>query len=160
MTFFPVKESAVAKFAGIPSSFIDIKLDIQICLSYQISEISSNGVKLLDRKKSGMEIKEDLFRPILTTKGRKTGKQHSVMLRAVNFEGKIYFSRHRPDGDWFKNALANPEVKIEYNNFTFLGTAKLVTDEDLGKKISQLKYPGEDRAKEKRVTIEVTLDHT
>ena len=107
-----------------------------------------------------MEIKEDLLRPILTTKGRKTGKQHSVMLRAVNFEGKIYFSRHRPDGDWFKNALANPEVKIEYNNFTFSGTAKLVTDEELGKKISQLKYPGEDRAKEKRVTIEVTLDHT
>jgi hypothetical protein len=28
----------------------------------------------------------------------------------------------------------------------------------LNKKISQLKYPGEDRAKEKRVAIEVTLD--
>jgi len=33
----------------------------------------------------------------------------------------------------------------------------LATDEELGKKISQLKYPGEERAKEKRVTIEVTL---
>jgi len=54
--------------------------------------------------------------------------------------------------------LANPEVKIEYNNFIFSGKAKLVTDEELGKKISQLKYPGEKRAKEKRVTIEVTLD--
>jgi len=30
----------------------------------------------------------------------------------------------------------------------------------LDKKISQLKYPGEERAKEKRVTIEVTLDST
>ena len=107
-----------------------------------------------------MEIKEDLFRPILTTKGRNTGKQHSVMLRAVNYNGKIYFSRHRPDGDWFKNSLTNPDVKIKYNEVIFSGKAKLVTDEELGKKISQLKYPGEQRAKEKRVTIEVTLDST
>ena len=132
----------------------------QICLSHQISEISCNGVKLLDRKKSRMEIKEDLFRPVLTTKGRKTGKQHSVMLRAVNYKGKIYFSRHKPDGDWFKNALTNSQVKIKYNDFVFSGEAKLVTDEELSEKISQLKYPGEERAKEKRVTIEVTLDST
>jgi hypothetical protein len=132
----------------------------QICLSYQISEISCSGVKLLDRKKLHMEITEDLFRPVLITKGRKTGKQHSVMLRAVNYKGKIYFSRHRPDGDWFKNALNNPKVKIEYKDNIFSGNAKLVTDEELNKKISQLKYPGEERAKEKRVTIEVTLDST
>ncbi|MDH3204205.1 MAG: nitroreductase/quinone reductase family protein [Nitrosopumilus sp.] len=105
-----------------------------------------------------MEIKEELFRPILITKGRKTGNQHSVMLRAVNFNGKIYFSRHRPDGDWFKNAIVNPRVKIEYNNVIFSGNAKLVTNEELNEKISQLKYPKEERAKEKRVTIEVTLD--
>ncbi len=105
-----------------------------------------------------MEIKEDLFRPILTTRGRKTGKQHSVMLRAVNYNGKIYFSRHKPDGDWFKNAVINPKVKIEYNNSVFSGNAELVTDEELSKKISQLKYPGDERAKEKRVAIEVTLD--
>ncbi len=107
-----------------------------------------------------MEIKEDLFRPILITKGRRTGKQHSVMLLAVNYKEKIYFSRHKPDGDWFKNALANPEVKIEYNNFVFSGKAELVIDEELSKKISQLKYPGEEKAKEKRVTIEVTLYST
>jgi len=82
------------------------------------------------------------------------------MLRAVNYKGKIYFSRHKPDGDWFKNALKNPEVKIEYKDNIFSGNAKLVTDEELGKKISQLKYPGEEKAKEKRVTIEVTLDST
>ncbi len=80
------------------------------------------------------------------------------MLRAVNYNGKIYFSRHLPDGDWFKNAITNSEVKIEYNNFVFSGNAKLVTDEELSKKISHLKYPGEKRAKEKRVTIEVTLN--
>ncbi len=82
------------------------------------------------------------------------------MLRAVNYNGKIYFSRHLPDGDWFKNALTNSEVKIEYNKSVFSGKAKLVTDEELSKKISQLKYPGEERAKESRVTIEVTLYST
>ncbi|AJM93022.1 MULTISPECIES: nitroreductase/quinone reductase family protein [Nitrosopumilus] len=105
-----------------------------------------------------MKITEDLFRPVLVTKGRKTGKEHAVMLRAVNYNGKIYFSRHRPDGDWFQNVIANPQVKIQYNDSVFLGKAKLVADEELGKKISELKYPGEERAKEKRVTIEVTLD--
>ena len=104
-----------------------------------------------------MEIKEKLFRPTFITKGRKTGKEHSVMLRAVNYQGKIYFSRHRPDGDWFKNALANPEIRLEYDGYVFSGQANLVTDEKLNKKISQLKYPGEKRANETRVTIEVKL---
>ena len=105
-----------------------------------------------------MEIKEDLFRPILITIGRRTGNEHSVMLRAVKFNERIYFSRHKPDGDWFKNAIANPKVKIKYNNYVFSGNAKLVEDEELSKRISHLKYPKEERAKEKRVTIEVTLD--
>ena len=104
-----------------------------------------------------MGIDKNLFRAILTTKGRKTGKYHSVMLRAVKYNDKIYFSRHRPDGDWFKNVIANSEVKIEYDGGTYLGKANLVTDENLEKKISQLKYPGEKRADEKRVAIEVTL---
>ena len=107
-----------------------------------------------------MKIKEELFKPILTTKGRKTGKEHSVMLRAVKYNGKIYFSRHMPDGDWFKNAVVNSDVKIEYNNEIFTGKAELVKDKELDKKISMLKYPGEEKAKEKRVTIEVTLDST
>ena len=105
-----------------------------------------------------MEILEERFRPILITKGRKTGNPHSVWLRAVKYNKKIYFSRHRPDGDWFQNAIANSEVKIQYNNIEFTGKASLVTDEKLNHKISQLKYPGEKRADEKRVAIEVTLD--
>ena len=107
----------------------------------------------------GMEIKEERFRPILVTKGRKTGNQHSVWLRAVKYNEKIYFSRHRPDGDWYQNAIANPEVKIQYNNMEFSGKAAPVTDEKLNEKLSQLKYPGEQRANEKRVAIEVTLDN-
>ena len=105
-----------------------------------------------------MKIKESLFRAVLVTRGRKTGKEHAVMLRAVNYNEKIYFSRHRPDGDWFKNAVANSDVKIKYNDEIFTGRANLVKDEKLDSKISQLKYPGEKRASEKRVTIEVTLN--
>ena len=107
-----------------------------------------------------MEIQEEVFRPILITKGRKTGNLHSVMLRAVNHNGKIYFSRHKPDGDWFQNAIVNPQVKIQYKNVEFVGKASLVTDEQLNQKISQLKYPGEKRADEKRVAIEITLNPT
>ena len=106
-----------------------------------------------------MDIKERPFRAILITKGRTTGRQHAVMLRAVNHNGKIYFSRHMPDGDWLKNAIKNPEVQIEYKDTVFAGIAELVTDEKLSEKISELKYPGEERAKERRVTIQVTLDH-
>ena len=105
-----------------------------------------------------MQIIEERFRPLLITKGRKTGKEHSVMLRAVNYCGKIYFSRHKPDGDWFQNALANTKVKIKYKDSIFSGTVKLVLDEDLNRKISEMKYPGEERSKEKRVAIEVSLD--
>lgn len=104
-----------------------------------------------------MAIEKTLFHAVLSTKGRKTGKYHSVMLRAVKYNEKIYFSRHKPDGDWFKNAIANSDVKIEYNGSTYLGKANRVTNEELEKKISQLKYPGESRANEKRVAIEVTL---
>lgn len=105
-----------------------------------------------------MGINEEVFRAFLSTKGRKTGKYHSVMLRGVKYNNKIYFSRHRPDSDWFKNAITNPQVKIKYKNSIFEGEAKRITDEQLEKKISQLKYPGEKRANEKRVTIEITLN--
>ena len=79
------------------------------------------------------------------------------MLRGVKYNEKIYFSRHRPDSDWFKNAISNSEVEVRVDNEKYFGLAKMVEDEGLNQKISELKYPGEERAKEKRVTIEITL---
>jgi len=98
-----------------------------------------------------------VFKAILTTKGRKTGKDHSVLLRAVQYNDRIYFSRHELDGDWFQNAIVNTQVKVEFSNTSYSGNAKRITDEELAKKISHLKYPGEQRANEKRVVLEVIL---
>jgi hypothetical protein len=98
-----------------------------------------------------------VIKAVLTTKGRKTGKGHSVWLRAVLYNDKVYFSRHKPDGDWFQNASKNVDVKVNFDNKQFVGKASVVTNEELERKISELKYPGEERAKEKRVVLEVTL---
>ena len=98
-----------------------------------------------------------VIKAVLTTKGRKTGKEHSVWLRGVLYNEKIYFSRHRPDGDWFQNASKNPEVRVRFDDRSLVGTASVVLDEKLAQRISELKYPGEERAKEKRVVLEVTL---
>lgn len=97
------------------------------------------------------------FKAVLTTKGRKSGREHSVWLRAVMYEGKIFFSRHRPDADWFQNAIKNPTVKIQIDDKVYVGNASEVKDESLAMKISELKYPNEERAKEKRVTIQIIL---
>lgn len=104
-----------------------------------------------------MTIKDERFQATLCTRGRKTGKEHTVMLKAVKYNEKLYFSRHRPDSDWFKNALVNSKVTVKYNGISHAGIAKEITDEKLRDKISQMKYPGEKRSLEKRVTIEVTL---
>ena len=104
-----------------------------------------------------MPIDTGLFRASLVTKGRITKQPHSVTLRGVKYNEKIYFSRHKPDSDWFKNAITNSEVVIKYNDSLYSGFAKIVIDEKLNQKISQLKYPGEKRAEEKRVAIEITL---
>lgn len=105
-----------------------------------------------------MEIAEKPFKTTLITRGRKTGNDHSVVLLAVKYNEKIYFSRHMPDSDWFANAVSHPKVRIQYQEHMLSGNAKLVTDEKLNKKISELKYLGQARAKEHRVAIEVTLE--
>ncbi len=99
---------------------------------------------------------EVTFKAILITNGRKTGKEHAVELKAVFYDNKFYFSRRNSQSDWLKNALVKPQIKIQYNGMIFSGIASLVTDENLAKKISQLKY-SDKRSQESRVVLEVTL---
>ena len=103
-----------------------------------------------------MKPQEVTFKAILITNGRKTGKEHAVELKAVFYDNKFYFSRRNSQSDWLKNALANTQIKIQYNNTIFSGIASLVTDKNLAKKISQLKY-SDKRAQESRIVLEITL---
>ena len=97
------------------------------------------------------------FKAILTTKGRKTGKEHSVWAKAVTYNDMIYFSRRNANSDWLKNAIANPQVKVEFNGEKISGSARLVDDEDLARKISSIKYTEKNRQEESRVVLEVNL---
>ena len=97
------------------------------------------------------------FKALLTTMGRKTGKEHSVWAKAVTYNDMIYFSRRNPNSDWLKNAIANPTVKVEFNGEKFSGSAKLVDDDDLARKISSLKYTDKARQEESRIVLEVSI---
>ncbi len=103
-----------------------------------------------------MELKDGPVRAILSTKGRRTGREHSVELRAVFYNGKIYFSRRNPDSDWLKNAIANPEVSVTVYGTSFSGLASLVREEVLASKISSMKY-ADKRSEDSRIVLEVTL---
>lgn len=103
-----------------------------------------------------MKLKEGTFYAILITTGRKSGKEHAVELKAVFHNGKFYFSRRNPNSDWLKNSITNPLVKVKFGDETFSGTALLVSDEELARKISQMKY-SDNRAEESRIVLEVTL---
>ena len=101
-----------------------------------------------------MEIQEGNFKAVLVTTGRKSGREHSVEARAVFHNGKFYFSRRNPNSDWLKNALHNPNVKIIYQGRLVKGTASLVNDQELCKKISQIKY-ADKRSEEVRIVLQV-----
>lgn len=72
--------------------------------------------------------------------------------------GDYYFSRHRPDSDWFLNALYNPNVVVHMDESVVAGTASRVEDPDVLATISSLKYPGQARAAERRVAVRVVPD--
>ena len=99
-----------------------------------------------------------VFKAALITKGRKTGKEHSVWLRAVMYNYNIYFSRRDPNSDWLKNALVNSEVKVRFDNSLYSGKATLVKDQALERKISSVKYSDKQRADESRVVLEVIIN--
>ena len=105
-----------------------------------------------------LSIKNNLtFKAILTTKGRKTGKEHSVWAKAVTYNDMIYFSRRNANSDWLKNAIANPRVKVKFDGKEFSGNARLVKNEELARKISSIKYTKKNRQEEPRIVLEVEI---
>ena len=97
------------------------------------------------------------FKALLKTKGRKTGKEHTVWAKAVTYNDMIYFSRRNSNSDWLKNAIAHPQVKVEFDGKRFSGLARLVEEDGLAQKISSLKYTEKDRQKEARIVLEIKL---
>lgn len=91
----------------------------------------------------------------LITIGRVTGKRHTVKLRLVFYDGRFYASRKSTDGDWLKNILVNPSVIVEIDGMQIECNAKPVENEELSRKISELKYSDE-RREENRAVIEIT----
>jgi deazaflavin-dependent oxidoreductase (nitroreductase family) len=98
------------------------------------------------------DVKEGSFIGSLTTIGRKSGKEHTVPLRLVFYNGSFYASRTNPGGDWLQNITKNPHVTIEVDGKRIVGKASIVNDEALSRKISLLKY-GDDRSKMKRIIV-------
>jgi hypothetical protein len=95
----------------------------------------------------------------LTTTGRVSGKSRTVKLRLVFYKGKFYASRRHKNGDWVKNALANPSVVVEANGKKVEGFAELVADDKLSRKISELKYSDE-RKRDNRLVVEIAPRRT
>ena len=97
------------------------------------------------------------FKAILTTVGRKTGNEHSVWAKAVTYNDRIYFSRRNANSDLLKNAIANPNVRVEFDGKKFSGNARLVDDEGLTRKISSIKYTDKERQEEYRIVLEISI---
>lgn len=100
-------------------------------------------------------MEERSFIGSLTTIGRKSGKEHTVQLRLVFYNGSFYASRTNPAGDWLQNITKNPLVTVEVDGRKVVGKASIVKDEALSRKISSLKY-GDERSNMKRIIVEIT----
>ncbi len=79
----------------------------------------------------------------LTTKGRKTGKPHTVEIWFAFAGGKIYASHEGEHPDWMKNLEKNGQVKVRIDSVNFDATSIIVKDGEsyeLGKKSLYEKY--------------------
>ena len=65
----------------------------------------------------------------LTTKGRKTGRPHSVELWFAASDGKVFLSHEGKETDWMKNIKENGEVSFEIGGENFTGKSHYI-DED------------------------------
>jgi len=64
----------------------------------------------------------------LTTRGRKTGKPHTVELWFAVDNGKVYVSHEGKETDWMTNIKKNGEVSFEIGGKNFSGKARYLED--------------------------------
>lgn len=74
---------------------------------------------------------------ILTTKGRKTGREHKFPLIYQEHEGAYVVVASKGGAPehpgWYRNLLANPEVKVQVKADKFTARARTASDEERAK---------------------------
>jgi len=82
----------------------------------------------------------------LTTRGRRTGKPHTVEIWFAISYHTIYLSHEGDYTDWMKNIQKDETVNLKINTVQFSGRARIVSDGESfqrGKHALYLKYHGE-----------------
>ena len=63
----------------------------------------------------------------LTTKGRKTTKEHTIEIWFTEYKKKYYIlSEHKKASDWVQNIIVDPNVTFNVNNKIYKGYARIV----------------------------------
>ena len=63
----------------------------------------------------------------LTTKGRKTTRQHTIEIWFIEYNKKYYIlSERKKSSDWVQNIIIDPNVSFDINNKAYKGYARLV----------------------------------
>lgn len=76
---------------------------------------------------------------LLTTIGRKSGKERITPLQYEEIEGCFYVAAALGEkSDWYQNILSNPQIKIRVKSKRFNGTAEIISG--IEKKADFLEY--------------------
>jgi deazaflavin-dependent oxidoreductase (nitroreductase family) len=83
----------------------------------------------------------------VTTIGRRSGSPHVIEIWFGVIDDTMYLiSGNGPSADWYRNALANPQVFVRLAGAEHRGVARDVTDADERRRVGDLmgeKYPWE-----------------
>jgi hypothetical protein len=75
----------------------------------------------------------------ITTRGRRTGRPHTVTIWfVVGDDGRIHLGTLKMGRDWPKNVAANPEVVLEIGDLRLNGRAEQVIEESSCARIESL----------------------
>jgi hypothetical protein len=63
----------------------------------------------------------------LTTKGRKTTREHTIEIWFIEYNKRYYIlSERKKASDWVQNIIVDPNVSFKVNNKTYKGYARLI----------------------------------
>ena len=75
----------------------------------------------------------------ITTRGRRTGRPHTVTIWfVVGDDGRIHLATRKMGRDWPKNVAANPDVILEIGDLRLSGRAEQVSEENERARIESL----------------------